>query len=122
MYTDPTAAFEADLEREERRQTALDALWRMSPDERVAAMRRGELSLDQLCAWSRRRPHEVPKIGNEFEWIVVSTVDFIEAESTALEPLRCGGCREPWANCSCEHGRSLLIAALERMDREEGRS
>ena len=121
MYIDPSAAFEADLAREARRQEALEALWRMSADERVAAMRRGELSLDQLCAWSRRRPHEVPKIGGEFEWIVVATVDYIEAESKVLEPPRCAGCGEPYSSCSCEHRRALLIAALERMDAEERR-
>ena len=61
---------------------ALDELSAMTADERVAAMRAGELSLDELAAWSRRSPHEVPKIGGEFEWIVASTADWLEASQT----------------------------------------
>jgi hypothetical protein len=58
-----------------------DELWAMTPDERVVAMRNGDLSLSQLAAWSRRAPQEVPRIGGEFEWIVVSLIDFIEASA-----------------------------------------
>lgn len=47
-------------------------LWVMSPAERVAAMHRGELSLDQLAAWSRARPDEVPLVNGEFAWIALS--------------------------------------------------
>lgn len=66
------------------RQTAdradqLRLLWAMSPNERIAAMRRGELSLIQLAAWSRRYPDQVPRIGREFEWIVMSLADTLDA-------------------------------------------
>jgi len=45
-----------------RREAQSAALWRMTPDERVLAMRRGELSLAQLTEWSSARPEQVPKI------------------------------------------------------------
>lgn len=47
-------------------------LWAMSAAQRVAAMHRGELSLDQLAAWSRARPDEVPLVNGEFAWIALS--------------------------------------------------
>ena len=34
-----------------RRAARLEALWRMTPDERIDAMRRGDLTLEQCCAW-----------------------------------------------------------------------
>ena len=34
--------------------------WQLSAADRVASMRRGELSLQQCCAWAARAPHEVP--------------------------------------------------------------
>ena len=37
-----------------------EALWRMSPAERVAAMYRGDLSLFQCLAWAARYPEQVP--------------------------------------------------------------
>ena len=40
-------------------------LWTMSLEERIGAMRRGELTLDQLATWSRARPHEVPLVNGE---------------------------------------------------------
>lgn len=39
----------------------------------TAAMRRGELSLRQLCEWSARGPHEVPRVNGEFEFIAALT-------------------------------------------------
>lgn len=48
-------------------------LWAMSPAERVAAMHRGELTLDQLAAWTRARPDECPTVNDEFAWIALST-------------------------------------------------
>jgi hypothetical protein len=64
----------------------VERIWRMTAAERVAAMRAGELSLRQLAAWSAQRPDEVPKLpflgGQEFEWIVVTTPEWIEASAT----------------------------------------
>ncbi len=45
----------------------------MSAAERVAAMHRGELTLDQLAAWTRARPDECPTVNGEFAWIALST-------------------------------------------------
>ena len=52
-------------------------LWRMTADERVAAMWRGELSLAECLAWSSRCPGEVPVIGREFAYIVMRTPDWL---------------------------------------------
>jgi hypothetical protein len=49
------------------------ALWAMSPQERVVAMRRGELNSLQLYEWASRAPHEVPLLNGEFEFIAITT-------------------------------------------------
>ncbi len=51
------------------RETRLEALWRMTPNERTAAMRRGSLSMEQCCAWAGRYPRQVPLINGEFEFL-----------------------------------------------------
>jgi hypothetical protein len=40
------------------KQERSQALWKMSADERVAAMRRGELTWGQLCEWAIKARHE----------------------------------------------------------------
>lgn len=55
-----------------------EALWNMTPEQRVAAMWRGELSIRQLCEWSRRAPAEVPLINGEFAYIVMRTPEWLE--------------------------------------------
>jgi hypothetical protein len=49
------------------------ALWKMTADERVSAMRRDELTWGQLCEWASRARHEVPLLNGEFEFIAVLT-------------------------------------------------
>ena len=56
-----------------RRAARLEPLWRMTPDERVGAMRRGDLTLEQCCAWAARYPHQVPLLHGEFEFIAAFT-------------------------------------------------
>jgi hypothetical protein len=51
----------------------LARMWRMSPDERRAAARRGELSLGEMLKWAARRPHEVPLVNDEFFFIIELT-------------------------------------------------
>jgi hypothetical protein len=54
------------------RQTPAEAsavLWRMTTEERVAAMRANPLNYQQLLEWTQRRPDEVPRLGREFEWL-----------------------------------------------------
>ncbi|HTZ63274.1 MAG TPA: hypothetical protein VMB51_04155 [Solirubrobacteraceae bacterium] len=48
------------LELARARAARLDALWKMSPSERVLAMRRGQLTLEQCAAWAARYPEQVP--------------------------------------------------------------
>jgi hypothetical protein len=60
------------------RQAHLRSLWQMSVEERVAAMRRGELTLKQLAAWSARHPQQIPMLHGEFEWIAISTPEVCE--------------------------------------------
>jgi hypothetical protein len=89
---DPQVALERALAADRRRAAQRDALWRMTPAARVAAMWRGELSYFQLCEWSARRPDEVPRIATdltpsgepgEFAWIVIHTPEWAEAEVSA---------------------------------------
>lgn len=60
------------------RRARLRRLWQMTPAQRVAAMRRGELSLEQLAAWTARHPEQVPKVNDEFEWIAALTPEACE--------------------------------------------
>ena len=55
-----------------------EALWAMTRTERVAAMRAGRLTLQQCCAWAARRPHEVPLLNGEFQFIAALTPEAIE--------------------------------------------
>jgi hypothetical protein len=63
---------------DEARQLQLDALWAMSPAQRVAAMWRGDLTLFQLTRWSSRASHEVPLLVGEFAYIVTRTAEWAE--------------------------------------------
>jgi hypothetical protein len=60
------------------RAARLDALWQMSATERVRAMRRGELTLEQCAAWAARYPEQVPLIDGEFEYIAAFTPEVAE--------------------------------------------
>jgi hypothetical protein len=51
------------------REARLRSLWEMTPAQRVAAMRRGELSLEQCAAWAARYPKQVPLLNGEFEFL-----------------------------------------------------
>jgi hypothetical protein len=52
--------------------------WRLSPLERVALMRAGELTLEECCQWAARAPYEVPVVNGEFEFIVAVTPEACE--------------------------------------------
>lgn len=49
------------------------ALWQMTAQQRVSAMRRGELSWSQLWEWAKQRPAEVPLVNGELEFIALLT-------------------------------------------------
>jgi hypothetical protein len=60
------------------RQARLEAMWRMTPAQRVAAMRRGELTLEQCCAWAARHPDQIPMVHGEWEFIAVRMPEYCE--------------------------------------------
>jgi hypothetical protein len=61
-----------------QRDARLEALWRMTATERVAAMRRGELTLEQCCAWAARHPEQVPLLNGEYEFIAIRMPEVCE--------------------------------------------
>jgi len=62
-----------DLQRAER-----EALELMSPQERLAVYRRGELSAYQLSAWWSLYPAEIPRVDDVPEWLAATLVDICE--------------------------------------------
>jgi len=60
------------------REARLRALWEMTPSERVVAMRRGELTLEQCAAWAARYPEQVPLLNGEFEYLARHTPEVCE--------------------------------------------
>jgi len=74
----PTTFTEQLVAAERARHARLRRVWQMSPDQRVAAMRRGELTVEQLAAWSARHPEQVPMLNGEFEWIAIRTPEACE--------------------------------------------
>jgi hypothetical protein len=55
------------------RDARLRALWEMTPAQRIAAMRRGKLTLEQCSAWAARYPEQVPLLNGEFEYLAAFT-------------------------------------------------
>jgi hypothetical protein len=55
-----------------------EMFWRLSPAERVALMRAGQLTLKECCRWAARAPHEVPIVDGEFEFIAAFTPESSE--------------------------------------------
>jgi hypothetical protein len=71
--------FSEHLARLERaRQGRLRSLWQMTVEQRIAAMRRGELTREQLAAWSARHPDQIPMLHGEFEWIAIRMPEVCE--------------------------------------------
>lgn len=60
------------------RDARLRALWEMTPSQRIAAMRRGELTLEQCAAWAARYPEQVPPLNGELEYLAVLTPEVRE--------------------------------------------
>jgi hypothetical protein len=59
-------------------QERLAVLYRISPDERRAAARRGELTYAEACKWAARYPHEVELVDGEFWFIAQRTPEATE--------------------------------------------
>ena len=55
------------------REARLRSLWQLTVSERVAAMRRGELTLEQCAAWAARHPEQMPLLDGEFEYLAAFT-------------------------------------------------
>jgi hypothetical protein len=70
--------FEQIAELRQARRARLRRLWRMTAQQRIAAMRRGELTYEQLAAWSARYPDQVPRLNGEFEWLAGLTPEACE--------------------------------------------
>ena len=74
----PETWWESFQRAERARAGRLRSLWQMTPQQRVAAMRRGDLTYEQLAAWSARFPEQVPTIHGEFEWILAKLPEVCE--------------------------------------------
>jgi hypothetical protein len=70
-----TDCFDQTLDTLQARAARLRALWQMTPAQRVAAMRRGKLTLQQCAAWAARYPEQVPLVNGEFEYITMFTAE-----------------------------------------------
>lgn len=60
------------------REARLRALWQMTPAQRVAAMRRGKLTLQECAAWAVRYPEQVPLVDGEFEYLAMFTPEALD--------------------------------------------
>jgi hypothetical protein len=76
--TAPETWWESFQRAERARAGRLRSVWQMAPAQRVAAMRRGDLTYEQLAAWSARHPEQVPTVHGEFEWIAAKLPGFCE--------------------------------------------
>jgi hypothetical protein len=66
------------IHQQQDRDRDLQPLWRMTVPERIAAMRRGELTYKQSSAWAARHPEQVPLLNGEFEFIAACTPEACE--------------------------------------------
>jgi hypothetical protein len=60
------------------RKARLQALWKMTVSQRINAMRKGELSLEQCAAWAARYPEQMPLLNGEFEYLSAFTPEVRE--------------------------------------------
>ena len=80
--------FAAFVRRDPALQEQYDRLWAMTLHERIAAMRAGRLTYQQLCHWSAHRPDQVPRLSTgsggtgEFEWIAIFEPSIAEVHDT----------------------------------------
>ena len=66
------------LESLRARDRRLRTLWQITVAQRIAAMRRGELTLEQCSAWAARYPEQVPLLNGEFEYLALLTLEVCE--------------------------------------------
>jgi hypothetical protein len=80
MKREQTSALPPLLQRDPTWEEELRQLWVMTATERVTAMRAGRMTWRQQCAWAARRPHEVPRLNGEFEFIAIHTPEVAETD------------------------------------------
>ncbi len=73
-----TLLIEQILQSLDAHETRVRPLWQMTAAQRVAAMRRGELTLEQCAAWAARHPDQVPLLNGEFEYLARLTPEACE--------------------------------------------
>ena len=81
-------------------------------------MEAGRLTQYQLCAWSQKRPHEVPLIDGELAWIVYRTTEWVEAaerDRPSREPARCVTSGGSVLECQCPACEERRGRATERL-------
>ena len=76
--TTPETCWQSFQRAERARAARLRSLWQMTPEQRVAAMRRGDLTYKQLAAWTARHPEQVPTVDGEFERIAAKLPEVCE--------------------------------------------
>lgn len=79
----PTALVDAVLEVKASREERMRTFWAMSPAQRAAAYRRGQLSMATCCAWAQRYPDEPPLLNGEYHFIAVAEPEAAEARQPA---------------------------------------
>lgn len=72
------AVIEFATRQQAQRSADVQPLWRMTVGERIAAMRRGELTYRQCCAWAARHPEQVPLLNGEWEFLAARTPEACE--------------------------------------------
>lgn len=60
------------------REARLRALWMMTVSQRINAMRKGQLTLEQCAAWAARYPEQMPLLNGEFEYLAAFTPEVRE--------------------------------------------
>jgi hypothetical protein len=58
-----------------RRPATTEDIDAMTPARRLSAYEQGELCIDQLWAWARRYPDEVPLVNDELPWVAFTLGD-----------------------------------------------
>ena len=66
-----------------RKREQAERLWAMTREQRIDAMRRGQLTFWQLHHWARRAPGEVPTLNGEWEFIAAHTPEIAELKDQA---------------------------------------
>jgi hypothetical protein len=73
-----TDSYDQLLDAQQTREARLRALWQMTPAQRVNAMRRGKLTLQECAAWAARYPEQVPLANGEFEYLAMFTPEALD--------------------------------------------